>query len=61
MMALGQIGRTNYENENDTEDYNSLEDEEYEQKNSREEEDADEEFSETSPSTDYDPLEQERI
>ena len=46
---------------NDTEDYNSLEDEENLQKNLIEEEEADDEFSETSSSTDYEYLEQQRI
>ena len=61
MMAWENLEEPINENENDTEDYNSLEDEEYKQKNSKEEEEADHEFSETSFSTDYDCLEQERI
>ena len=40
-----------------TEDYNSLEDEEYKQKNLIEEEETDDDFSETSSSMDYDHLE----
>ena len=49
------------ENENDSEDYNTPEDEENLQKNSVEEEEADDEFSESSSSTDYDCPEQDRI
>ena len=45
------------ENGNETKDDNLLEDEEFVQKNSKDEEDADDEFSETSSSTDYDHLE----
>ena len=61
MMAWENLEEPINENENDTEDYNSFEDEENKQRNSIEEEQADDEFSETSSSTDYDCLVQERI
>ena len=57
MMAWENLDEPINEDENDTEDYNLLENEKFEQKNLKEEEDADDEFSETSSSTDYGCLE----
>ena len=53
MMAWENLEEPINENENDTEDDNLLKNEEFEQENSKEEEDADDQFSETSSSTDY--------
>ena len=57
MMAWKNLEEPINENENDSEDYNSPEAEEKLQKILIEEEEADDKFSESSSSTDYDHLE----
>ena len=54
MMAWENFKESINENENESEDYNSSKDRETVQKNLIEEEEADDEFSESSSSTDYD-------
>ena len=61
MMACENLEEPINENESDSEDRYSTNNEENSQKNSAEGEEADDEFSESSYSTDYDLLEQERI
>ena len=61
MMACENLEEPINENESDSEDQYSTNNEENSQKNSAEGEEADDEFSESSYSTDYDLLEQERI
>ena len=57
MMAWENLEEPINENEYDSEDYSSPVDEENLQKNLIDEEEADDEFSESSSSTDYDHLE----
>ena len=57
MMAWEYLEEPIIENESDHENCSSPDNEEISQKNSAEEEEADGEFSESSSSTDYDPLE----
>ena len=61
MMAWENLEEPINENKNDTEDNCSLEEEEYKQRNLEEDKEADDEFSETSSSTDSDHLELDRI
>ena len=61
MMALEYLEEPINENESDHENCSSPDNEKNSQKNLAEEEEADDEFSESTSSTDYDLLEQERI
>ena len=61
MMAWEYLEGAINENKSDHENCSSPDNEENSQKNSAEEQEADAEFSESSSSTDYDHLEQERI